>query len=288
MSSGGFGWDHEYPEESRSSEWTNDPEGEHTELIRDSSIESILETPFAQPPEFAQPSDDIVANALNDSVNAYDDETSSDVDESSSVPEVSVSPAVEGSQSAEDDDSIEAYMNRLLNRVQGPTGTDTTPTKSTPLVPTGNTEIPEPSKTVSDTSTAQSSETMPSIEPDAPLVPRSQAPERNSNLSAMRELANQSARTAVAHSVRIQARDTQIKAIVEFVKAGVAGVCAIAFYMFLDWPMWLKLMGVGAILVIAGVLAREGVVLFQEAKSRLGTSGAESDDASDHGSGESA
>src|SRR5690606_4814882 len=46
-----------------------------------------------------------------------------------------------------------------------------------------------------------SAESSVAAEP-TPYVPRSQAPERTSNLAAMRELANNSARSAIAQSVR--------------------------------------------------------------------------------------
>jgi len=172
---------------------------------------------------------------------------------------------------AEDEDSIEAYMNRLLQRVQGESGSSTTsapkstsllssvePAKSHPME--ANSSPPQPSEA---DSLAQK------FDPEAPLVPRSQAPERNSNLSVMRELANQSARTAVAHSVRIQARDIQLQAVMRFVQAGIAALCGLACFVFLNWSFMLKLLVVVAILVISVILVQEGLVLFAEAKRRL-------------------
>lgn len=101
----------------------------------------------------------------------------------------------------EDDDSIEAYMNRLLRRVQGqsesePAAKPTAPRTQVvePKREPVRQSIPEPEEAEASTS---KSEVM-----NSPYVPRSQAPERNSNLAAMRELANSSARTAIAASAR--------------------------------------------------------------------------------------
>ena len=245
-----YGWDHEYPEESRTSHWTNDVEGDHTELIKDSAIESAMEsTPIedaTEPPsigEIPTPEDQVAAEQVAE-------------------PEQQVAPEPE----AEEEDSIEAYMNRLLNRVQGTPSSDASPTQSTPLV-----ESDEAEEKTYDTNKATTDvgATMPPIEPDAPLVPRSQAPERNSDLSAMRELANSSARSAVARSVRIQARDTQMKAMMKFGQAAIAGGCAVACFTLLNWSLVVRMVMVGAILVIAGILVQEGLVLLSEARRRL-------------------
>jgi hypothetical protein len=100
----------------------------------------------------------------------------------------------------EDDDSIDEYMARLLQRVRGDDELDE-----------------EDSGTSNPTSTApgQNGPTMeqrvveqpPVEEEQAPLTaeefkPSRRAPEANSNLSAMRELANSSARTAITTSNR--------------------------------------------------------------------------------------
>lgn len=116
---------------------------------------------------------------------------------------------------------------------------------------------------------AQSHPVEPSIKDSVPLVPRSQAPELSRNLSAMRELANQSARNAVSRSIRIQARDTQMKAAL---KGGLAlgfATMGIAAFIFVSWSATIKFGLVGAFLVLAGVFGQEGYVLARDAKRRL-------------------
>ena len=111
------------------------------------------------------------------------------------APESEPQPTQQASAGDGDDDSIEAYMNRLLGRVQGsPESGEESPAESVSLSSASLSLDAD-----SDPSTTDSAAAMtPSVEidPNAPLVPRSHAPERNSDLSAMRELANQSARTA--------------------------------------------------------------------------------------------
>ncbi len=110
----------------------------------------------------------------------------------------------------EDEDSIEAYMNRLLKRVQGTS--ETTKFLSEPkthvVEPTRVAEASKGSQDQSPTATAAETAAVvqpalpPQPAPDSPYIPRSQAPERTSNMAAMRELANSSARTAIAASAK--------------------------------------------------------------------------------------
>lgn len=135
-----------------------------------------------------------------------------------------------------DDDSIEAYMNRLLQRVQGgSTGASIAPSPAItrPVEPTHRDESsaslagasatpagaaePLGAAPLSAHQSAVAGSSLPA-EP-APYIPRSQAPERTSNLAAMRELANNSARSAIAHSVRKRMVHQQIS---KFALCGVA------------------------------------------------------------------
>ena len=165
-----------------------------------------------------------------------------------------------------EDDSIEAYMNRLLQRVQGDDETDTE----------AKTEISEPSTSES-TSTAVVEETAVlespvevEVDHNAPLIPRSQAPERNTDMSVMRELANESARSAVARSVRIQARDTQVQAMYKFLAAGVTVLCAALCYWFLSVAGTIIQFGaVIMALVVTVIYIKEGLGLWGEASERI-------------------
>ncbi len=170
-------------------------------------------------------------------------------------------------------DSIEDYMNRLLQRVQrddDPSGMAETSTLTA-------SSLPVEGKLASD----EPVEEAEPVDVNAPLIPRSKAPERSHDLSAMRELANSSARSAVAHSVRIQARDTQLKGIMKLLQVGVALACAMACYFFLNWGFMIKSMAIIAILVIAGILAQEAFMLLTDARRRLQIADKASGDESD-------
>ncbi|GAA5505049.1 FHA domain-containing protein [Novipirellula caenicola] len=179
------------------------------------------------------------------------------------------------SQDAEDDeDSIEAYMNRLLKRVQGestqPTESKTVSKStqaSTSVTDTRSSATATALGTTTAVATTVEADDSAYIDPDEPMVPRSQAPEKTSNLSAMRELANQSARNAISRSTRVQTRDTQIKAMSKFAQTGVAILCAVAMIMFTTWS--LRYIAAIAIVVIGFVCFNEGIVLLSEAKKRL-------------------
>lgn len=125
-------------------------------------------------------------------------------------------PSPEPSQASEDEDeSIEAYMNRLLQRVQGRSeGAPPSATSVESAVPAASatgaaqpvkppTAGPEPTTAAPEPTTA-APEPSTEAEPEAPYVPRSQAPERSTNMAAMRELANTSARTAIQRSMSRQ------------------------------------------------------------------------------------
>lgn len=189
-----------------------------------------------------------------------------------------------------DDDSIEAYMNRLLQRVQGePTAASAAPAKK-PTSPTPKAESGQ-SKSVatqsdagasafadlgsndssmsSNTQGAATFESVPgeSTDANAPLIPRSQAPERNSNLSAMRELANESARSAITRSNRSQSHTTRIQAMLKFIYAGIALVCGLVAVAMIDLMM-LKFIAVIAAVVAAAIFVKEGFTLMMDLNNR--------------------
>lgn len=120
-----------------------------------------------------------------------------------------VAASAEGPVEAEEDeDSIEAYMNRLLRRVQGQSEADAPESRPQPQ-PQVVAPVAKPPESTEPGNASQlqtpASPTAPTstpAQPDSPYVPRSQAPERSGNLAAMRELANSSARTAIATSAR--------------------------------------------------------------------------------------
>ncbi|MEM9587734.1 MAG: hypothetical protein AAGA03_10685, partial [Planctomycetota bacterium] len=165
---------------------------------------------------------------------------------------------------APEDDSIEAYMNRLLQRVQ--TGPEPPAPAQAPVTQTAPTtdELPETTDTSEEITSAES--TSQPIDPAEPLVPRSQAPEKNSNLSAMRELANYSARSAISRSTKIQTRNTQMRAFGRFASAGAAVICGMAVFVAISGVF--GTLGALAGFVLAGFFTYEGFTLFQEARRR--------------------
>ena len=158
---------------------------------------------------------------------------------------------------AGEDESIEDYMNRLLQRVQGDdeeNAVDAAASLQGTMAGADADEI-EPEQ----------------FDPDAPFVPKSQAPEKSSDLSAMRQLANESARSAVARSAKTQARDIQISAMIQFLFSAVAVGCAALCYFFLanTGPI-IQWFGVAMAMVVAIILAQEGIAKLKEASSRMG------------------
>jgi len=155
------------------------------------------------------------------------------------------SPLTDGE---DEDDTIEAYMNRLLKHVRG----DTDPPPDADL---GN-------DASADTGAAQEEDLEP-LDPNAPLIPRSLAPERDTDLNAMRELANTSARVAIKRSARLQARNIQLKGVIRLVYALGALSCGGVCYMFLTgFLIYLAPAMTG---IVAIIYVREAMQLFQEA-----------------------
>jgi len=117
------------------------------------------------------------------------------------LPHAAETPNVSRAASEEDDESIDDYMARLLDRVRAGTGQLGGPTAYVPSAP------PAPAPTPAAPCPAQVADPPPETpdpEPDEKkeLSPRAVAPERSVNLRAMRDLANQSAQAAIDHHTR--------------------------------------------------------------------------------------
>lgn len=125
-----------------------------------------------------------------------------------------------------EDDSIESYMERLLERVRGDgnPGSEPRGNETVQLSEIASTESkPEPSNTTN----SPDSGVMAADE----YLPRSQAPEMNANLAAMRELANDSRHTNLrTHAQRKWNVQSQSK----FLGALVGLALAVASFSFLD------------------------------------------------------
>ncbi len=170
------------------------------------------------------------------------------------------------SEPAPNDDSIEAYMNRLLQRCQGESSEDGDPTESVSISTTSEPSVLTSVETEVHAEPYEETEEE-AVDPEAPLVPRSQAPEKNSDLSAMRKLANESARSAISRSVRMQTRDTQIRGAVNVGCAAGALLCGIACYFFI--PGNIRWLAVAMTVIVAAISLKEGLSMFAQAKKRL-------------------
>ncbi|WP_250928081.1 FHA domain-containing protein [Aporhodopirellula aestuarii] len=208
-------------------------------------------------------------------------ESEDDVQDEISKPNVTavadtvVAGASDSGSGEPEDDSIEAYMNRLLQRVQGQPSSS--PTSPAPVAPKKVAKPVEPVAKEVPSATSETNENEVTSkeqpvapDPDAPLVPRSQAPERNSDLSAMRELANASARSAITRSHQTQSHTTRMQAMMKFGQAGIAMLCGLAAVALVNLPM-LKIVAAVAALLIAAICVKEGLALLTDLSSRTQT-----------------
>ena len=98
----------------------------------------------------------------------------------------------------DEDESIDEYMARLMNRVKGMAG-------DTPVRPVKATVVSEPAPVETQEASPASHQLPPeNRQPAEAMAPRAVAPEKRVSLAAMRELANLSARTAVDRHARDQ------------------------------------------------------------------------------------
>lgn len=119
-----------------------------------------------------------------------------------------------------DDDSIEAYMSRLLKRVRGDSHV-ATPAVAVPAPkPAPVAPAPLPVEIAPAPIATVPAET---VKPEE-YVPRQKAPELTTNMAAMRELANSAARTAI---VKHQKRSGSQQAMMQSVGAALTLVCGL-------------------------------------------------------------
>ena len=196
----------------------------------------------------------------------------------------------------EEEDSIEAYMKQLLQRVRGTSDSDslsstTRQTKGTvanvsATRPTGSkvtqrTSITENgpitrSKTEARTDSTPVAEVASSdskpFDP-ASYTPRQQAPERNQNMAAMRDLANVTARRAIEKSDR---RRLATQGLFKLSVAMIGLVGALFLLMINGFRVNMALVGTLAGLCIAGLWGWESIaVLSNLAKQPVRTPGGE-------------
>lgn len=273
-------WDNEHHEEAFTSSWSNDAEGHRVESIDsdEGTAGSVEEASYDN-----NESDAVDPLAGYDRFSSENDEgespessyeSSATASDTVAEPDTVADPEDLSGLSSEggaDDDSIEAYMNRLLQRVQG--DDDTEP--QTAALSTSRLSDPLTESNSVDDPTEIPVETRP-LDPDTPLVPRSEAPEKHSDLSAMRKLANDSARSAITRSARLQSRDTQMKGITKFAFAAVAMICGFLCFIFI--PGAIRYLAVTMTVVVSGVCVHEGFQLFGAARNCMAGTGEASEE----------
>jgi len=134
----------------------------------------------------------------------------------------------------ESDESIEVYMNQLLARVRGNALDEGSPSKSNQNAGAAN-------STGHDPSTTDPQPVEDEVVPVRPYQPRSEAPHVVANLAAMRELANDTARSAIAAHAKSSWID-MAKANLIGATAGVVG--AVLSLLYLQTNVFLALLGV--------------------------------------------
>ncbi|MEE2937507.1 MAG: hypothetical protein VYA84_16075 [Planctomycetota bacterium] len=168
----------------------------------------------------------------------------------------------------EDDGSIEAYMNRLLQRVQNPDNQSASTIESLTM----SNSLRSDSLSNSEPSTVaeqdQEESEIKEVDPATPLVPQSQAPEKAEGLRAS---ANQSARNIITQINQISTRNNQMKRMINFACTAGSIVCGVACFFFL--PGTIRFVAVAMALIVAAVYGREGFQLLKDSSSQLkGTS----------------
>jgi|GEM_PF-3609231 len=116
----------------------------------------------------------------------------------------------------EEEDSVEAYMNQLLRRM-GQEPLAATPAVAEPRQPSMSKFTPPQQR--------ETTREMPEV-----IRPKRTAPELEVPMDQMRELANQSAASAISTSNRKGAKELRSKALVDGAQAGIIVVCALVFF----------------------------------------------------------
>ena len=242
--------------------WSGESEESESASYQDSDAYEGDEDDYSPTQPFAS---DLDSESFDDTgESAYDSVAAAPLEEEVApepqpVAEDSGAPDVE-------EDSIEAYMNRLLQRVQ----TDSEGDADKPETISLSTSASLTESQLSATNTLEAvEESQEPIDPDAPLVPRSEAPEQAS-LSALRELANESARSAITRSARLKSRNVQLKGATNFFFAAVALACGCACLFFL--PGVMRYLAVAMTIVVGVVCTIEGFQHFKDAQRMLNSS----------------
>lgn len=241
-------------------QFENDSEGESS---GDSADEDFTQQMMADAPSDDDAEGDFEAEMEAGDMEAGDMEAGDDVEVDAPVEMAAESAAT--TEIDPEDDSIEAYMNRLLGRVQGHSASSSA-AKADSISMSSLTSPTKESETVEDVQASSSTDATPEVD-DTPIVPRSQAPEKNSNLSAMRQLANDSARDAISISTAKQIKQIRMEAIKSF--AG-GGFCLLIGTIACSVAGSSMLQGVAILMTVVAIVIcmYQGYTALQESRSR--------------------
>jgi hypothetical protein len=180
-------------------------------------------------------------------------------DTSDSAPQESLDEPAKSDSVDEDDESIEAYMNQLLARVRGG---DASEKPSEPATPTTGSAWQQTCESSVDDDPANKTDSSVLSE----LVARSEAPEQSEGMSAMRDLANNTTRSAIAtYDLKNGGRSAFFK----LVAAGVGVSAAVLSTLYLgDAPM-VRIFGIVVGLSSAAVWTWQAVVLKQRKQATI-------------------
>ncbi|MGB0597190.1 MAG: hypothetical protein ACPGLY_10900 [Rubripirellula sp.] len=240
---------------------SNEPLGSN----RDHSVDAMADNELSS----AQTNEEIIAeqdarnDASSESVTALFGEVSQEESAESSADSVPAD-AYTDTNEEEDDDSIEAYMNRLLQRVQSPENQSASTTETLTMSNSLQSDSLSNSEPFTVVEQDQEESEIEEVNPATPLVPRSQAPEKAEDLRA---LANQTARNAITQGNRLSTRNNQTKGMINLACTGGAIVCGVACLFFL--PGTIRFVAVAMTLIVAAVYGREGFQLLTDSDSQL-------------------
>lgn len=175
-------------------------------------------------------------------------------------------------RASEEEESIEAYMQRLLNRVRGGTEKSTVPAQSkTPVAQTPaqavQTVITKPRSRVAASMGIEMEESLPPVSErlsEELFVPRQQAPEQRNDLDALRELANTNARRAITRS---DIRRTNSAFVLKLGVTALAVFSAVALFLFNGFTLNAPFAGMVAAIVVALLWGFDCVNHFKRLKN---------------------
>ncbi len=175
-------------------------------------------------------------------------------------------------QESAEEESIEDYMQRLLNRVRGEA--ENSPAATQPKIPatvappkTVPTPLTKPRSRVAASMGLEMEETLPPVEErlsEELFVPRQQAPEQRNDLAALRELANTNARRAITRS------DIRRTNSAFFIKLGVTALAvfsAVALFLFNGFALNAPFVGMVSAIVVAFLWGFDCVNHFKRMKN---------------------